>query len=234
MTLLESLAKRVPASPYQITPLQVKELLVEVARLHNNLGIPTRASTLNFALVDQASPEQHLIALLKLEVMKEIAELIPFKGRSKNDKSSKFVIQDVLKKYGYFISDDVIAEIDEDDIIEVYQTDFTQVCCNVSLFAYLSYTLEDILYRPFYELYKRPEIIDSLLQKNITKLFTKSTNQLVDCSEVPIHDVHEVLSEKKCCARTQQKFIYSSFSENDMMPIVICVYKIIKHTSKSS
>lgn len=50
---------------------------------------------------------------------------------------------------------ELMASLEEGDIIEIYDASFTQVFRNLAFFSVCSYTLDELLSRPFYELYHR-------------------------------------------------------------------------------
>lgn len=80
----------------------------------------------------------------------------------------------MFRKLGVHPVSTLLAEIDDNDVIEIYNADFIQVFRNLKFFTLCSYTLDDLLCRPFWELFQREERITRALLSVAGDIYSKT------------------------------------------------------------
>ena len=112
---------------------------------------------------------------------------------------------------------DLFAWIDKEDCVEIYTTEGVQLYRNFQFFKYCSYSLEELMTYPFFELYSRPEWLQAEMMKSVELCF-QTPETVINCG-VPAHPCYEVKSQrafagtvnfKKICA-LKQSDVYSAF-----------------------
>lgn len=64
-----------------------------------------------------------------------------------------------LNKLKWQYPDELFEKLRDDDVVEVYSLEHTQIFRSFTFFQYCSYTLEDLQFRPWFELYRRDEAV---------------------------------------------------------------------------
>jgi hypothetical protein len=65
----------------------------------------------------------------------------------------------IFKKLRAHAPNDFLGQLAEGEVIEIHNSEFVQIYRNLHFFSLCSYTLDDLLCRPFWELYERDESI---------------------------------------------------------------------------
>lgn len=102
-----------------------------------------------------------------------------------------------IKELGWRPSSDLFEKIDNDSIIEIYDTNNLQVFRNFNFFDFCSYTLEEIHCIPWTTLYYRPdESITKEILRHISDHF-ESHSYTTKYVGIPKHSVKETRSAQK-------------------------------------
>lgn len=98
----------------------------------------------------------------------------------------------------------LISEITAGEIIEVHDINFTQIFRNMRFFDLCSYSLDDLLCRPFWELVHRDPAISAMLVEQAGHYFSGrwTTMRLLD---IPEHVVQEIDSTRLLTVRVRHR-----------------------------
>ncbi len=98
-----------------------------------------------------------------------------------------------LNKLKWRYPDELFEKLRNDDVVEVYSMENTQIFRSYTFFKYCSYTLEDLNFRPWFELYQRDE---SILKEALVWLDKVKRDEVPDLChmDLPAHWISEVSS----------------------------------------
>lgn len=91
---------------------------------------------------------------------------------------------------------DVFDSIDEEDTVEVYSLDQRQTFRNLQFFKWVSFTLEQIHSRPWYELTTRNQAVESALHAEAGKILSGAVKTTLSLHAIPEHLVTEIGTEE--------------------------------------
>lgn len=74
-------------------------------------------------------------------------------------KSDRQLLWNMIKKLGFVPTADMMDHIEDGDLIEIYTDDHIQIFRNSQLFPYCSYSLDDLLCRPWWQLFRRDQAV---------------------------------------------------------------------------
>jgi len=119
-----------------------------------------------------------------------------------------------IKKLGVRQNADLFSLFEEGDIIEVYDlSNFVQIFRNLRFFSVCSYTLDDILCRPFWELYLKDTKITQKIVDNATTLAKQEATSTLHYDGTK-HSLFEIDSSQKYHAIVENRFIAPLFDQN--------------------
>ena len=129
-------------------------------------------------------------AITRLEIYNQICAEVLADGKSLKDSTA--LTWYALKKFNMIFSSDLFQYITNDNVIEVYDRDNVQIFRNFHFFDVSSYTLEDLICRPWTDLFLRVNedqtraLIDTCL-----KFFTKEVTTVTPMSHVGANRIVE-------------------------------------------
>jgi hypothetical protein len=105
---------------------------------------------------------------------------------------------------GVHPSSDLMSSILNGDVVEIYNADYVQVFRNLAFFSYCSFTLDELLCRPFWELFRRdPSVQNRLMAVGVAMFQHKITGtQLLDIGPHTVDEIdspacyHSVIENK--------------------------------------
>lgn len=101
-----------------------------------------------------------------------------------------------MRHFGFLPSQDLIARITSDDIVEIFDLNHVQIFRNFQFYRYSSYHLEDLYCRPWMELFRRPDpSVAMKLGQTLIEALTVKARGLIEL-EVGEHLVEETCSPK--------------------------------------
>jgi hypothetical protein len=130
----------------------------------------------------------------------EAERVIDLYGESLSEAREHYKDQISLKSLWLFLNklkwrypDDLFEKLRDDDVVEVYSMENTQIFRSFTFFKYCSYTLEDLNYRPWFELYQRDE---SVLRGALAWLNRVRKDEVPELCQMdlPAHWISEVAS----------------------------------------
>lgn len=125
-----------------------------------------------------------------LEVFNQICRQVLAEGKSLSDAST--ITWYALRRLNLIFPSDLFSFIDNSNIVEIYDRDNIQIFRNYNFFDVVSYTLEDLLCRPWPELFARVnnEHTDKLL-KTCEKFYRKEITTVTSLSEIGMQRIEE-------------------------------------------
>lgn len=138
-----------------------------------------------FALLPQA---QKTLVLDSFRAYVEVCAEVVAQGASLRD--DRIIVWRVLQRLKLHPPSDLMQEIKEGEVIEIYNSDFVQIFRNLRFFEICSYTLDELLSRPLWELVEREESITGMIVHQASKLLSGTINGLFQF-DVPEHSIYE-------------------------------------------
>jgi hypothetical protein len=111
-----------------------------------------------------------------------------------NLKNGAQLLQRFISNEGFRICESLYDEINDQDIIEVYSKDFTQIFRNIEMLRLCSYSIVDLSVFEWPELFRRPHVITQHLIDVLDKILTSESPETVYCGEIPEHLLEEIFS----------------------------------------
>lgn len=126
-----------------------------------------------------------------------------------------------IKEMGLRPTSDIFSKLDRDDVVEIYSAStYVQVFRNVKFFIYCSYTLDDILCRPYWALFKRDEEVSRAIAEKIHAVMYQPIPQTV-AYDMPPHYLTEIDSPLRFYCKVTSKYISPLLNrENEIVAVV--------------
>ncbi len=190
----------------------VSELLTE----HGfNIQPYKDANNLEFLKLDLASQ------LKTIEHFKIYAEVLIDTHRSEELQDTRVLLWNMLKRMGYFPTDDILSKIQNHHIIEIYNKQNVQVFRNLSFFKVCSYSLDEILCIPWWKLYHREEKISQEIFKFGSMILSGELKHSIS-PDIPTHVLAETSSRSNYTMNVDINYLSSLEShEGDKAALVL-------------
>ena len=101
-------------------------------------------------------------------------------------KDTKSLTEFALKQNNWMTCDNFMSQLNDDDVVEIYRTDFTQLYRNLKFLEVCSYPISELYIAPWTELYRRPQQITDSVVNSIIELLDSGEMKTIKCS-VPSH-----------------------------------------------
>ncbi|MCB0378101.1 MAG: hypothetical protein KDD33_06385 [Bdellovibrionales bacterium] len=147
---------------------QVSDFLVEFKEAAESLVALLRKS--NIKIVPYFSDSLPYFSSLSREEKESILSKINFLVKVYSSSisqiySNQALVWRALKKLKMQIPNEIMGSIDDDDIVEIYDTQFIQQFCNLRFFEICSYSIEQLTCLPWTQLWeRRPKDIEDLFE----------------------------------------------------------------------
>lgn len=126
-----------------------------------------------------------------------------------------------LSLLNYSIPDEVKKYIKEEDVTEVYGSDFIQVFGNLEFMKRCSYSIDQVFVYEWWELFERPEEVTEHFANIANKVIRGKLTLAIAPGEE--HIVKEVFSEKKKVFTVRQKAIGPTYNEQKQIIGIVSV-----------
>lgn len=166
--------------------VNLADTIVELGQSAGVKIFPYRDKRVPWFMAMTSTDRQKVIS--ELQVFVDICQDCLAMGGSLTN--SRSLVWCALKRLGLQQGSDLFTFITDEQVIEIYSYEQVQIFRNFNFFKYVSYTLEDIHCRKWYEIFCRPDnsIVDSI-SAEVAKLVQHY--QVVDI-DVPEHEVVEI------------------------------------------
>lgn len=104
-------------------------------------------------------------------------------------------------------TDDLYAKLSNDDFIEIYNTDGVQIYRSFNFFSVCSYTIEEIICVPWFQLYQRKTEITKSYLELMGQLSTPEYQKSCIKVHLPQHDLIEIFSSKQYTVTIEPNFV---------------------------
>jgi hypothetical protein len=102
-------------------------------------------------------------------------------------------------------SPDLYHVLQKEDVVEIYDQNCRQIYCSFNFFRLCSYTLEMIYSVPWYELYARDQVMTQANFDAMNNVLKHPEHGTV-LTEIPVHEVHELISSKCRVTAVRHRF----------------------------
>lgn len=109
-------------------------------------------------------------------------------------RETKVFLWRFLREFGLQPDKSAFSFINEEDVIEVYNSEGLQIYRNFKFFEICSYSLEELYSFPFYDLFERNVFITQEIMRFVSSFYQSATREPV-LSAIPDHNLKERFSE---------------------------------------
>ncbi len=117
--------------------------------------------------------------------------------------SDKQIFKFTLKNLKLRVDESFWPMVSEEDVLELYNSDFLQVGHNISFMRFCSYHPSDLYLKEWWELFYRDEKMTAMLAESANRVFQGKVNKYIE-AQVPKHLVREIASLKKYQLNVEQ------------------------------
>jgi hypothetical protein len=121
---------------------------------------------------------------------------------------------------------DMYGYLEDDHIIEIYNSENIQIYRSFDLFQYLSYSLSDIFSFNWHELYRRDEAVFGQMAQVTDKILTGEIDT-VTFTSFPDHYVEEIFSPSRNQATMKHSFFAPLYAPSGHVGGFFSAFKII-------
>lgn len=182
---------------------EFKELLIEFCRFAEEEKVALKPFNGDGPMWFGEMPEQFQGPVLGafrayVELCREV------RGEGISLRNDQFLLWRMFQKLGVHPPSELMSEMRSGEVIEIHNGEFLQVYRNLRFFELCSYTLDDLLCRPFWQLFQRDEAVTESLIKMGQSVFGGDTQGVLKL-ETPEHVVLEIDSEARLLSVIQHR-----------------------------
>lgn len=166
----------------------------------------------------QRLPEAlQLSTLQHFEAYVEAAREVRAQGESLHN--DQLFLWRMFQKLRAHAPSDFLSQLSSGEVIEIHNSEFVQIYRNLHFFTLCTYTLDDMLCRPFWELYERDESIAQHLIQIAGGVFTGQSTGTQPLS-IPEHTILEIDSPGRLLISVQHR-IAAPLSNSEGKPVAV-------------
>ena len=106
-------------------------------------------------------------------------------------------------------SNDLYAKLSADDFVEIYNTNGVQIYRSFNFFSVCSYTIEETICLPWFQLYQRRTDITKAYLEIMSQLNTPEYQKTCVQVQIPQHELVEIFSAKQYTVTIEPNFVTS-------------------------
>ncbi len=204
------------------TVLEFRDVLYRLCHMLNDAGMSARAHDGVLPKHFAALPSARQMGVLEnTRRYTDVAEAMIRVGEVPAQ-SQQFLWR-MFQRLGVRPVSNLMDHLEANDVVEIYNADFVQVFRSFSFFSICSYTLDDLLCRPFWELFRRDEeLFGRMVEK--TKLALAGDISGVHYWDVDIHSVDEIESPARYHAEVRYKLLSPLHDASGGVPAFVNVF----------
>lgn len=130
------------------------------------------------------------------------------------------------KKLGLQVEDNVFSALNSEDVVEIYTIDSIQIFRTFNFFHLVTYTLEEIFCRPWFELYERDIFTNEANHKAVKYVLSRQTRSPF-YPNIPVHDVYEKREGVHTLTRIKHRFMAPAFNSQEELTGFINVFHVV-------
>jgi hypothetical protein len=138
-----------------------------------------------------------------------------------------------LKKLDIQVEGQVFAALNSEDVIEIYTLDSIQIFRTFNFFHLVTYTLEEIFCRPWFELYQRDVFTNEANHKAVKYVLSGETRSPF-YPNIPVHDVYEKKEGGHSLTKIKHRFMAPAYNSDDARTGFINVFQVVGQLQRSS
>ncbi len=139
------------------------------------------------------------------------------------------VLWRMFNRMGFRPVSTLMDEVTNDIVVEMYDRNYVQIFRNLRFFEFCSYTIDELLCRPFWELFRREESLTPQMLEKTGALFGGQICGTYQW-DVGIHVVDEIESPYKYRGVVKYKFISPLHDASGQVAAMINTFEIISYT----
>ncbi len=168
-----------------------KALTILIDKLTEMNAAPITIPLQYFKVLDQENQER--VTLTVETILTTTFELI---REGYSPLNTKLLVTRFMNNMGLSALSDVFLTYKDGDLIDMYNNQNQMIFASLNLFALSAYNIEELLCRPWTELWHRDShIIQQLMEKTLDVLFSDEKKTMY--MSIPVHQVVELTSAKK-------------------------------------
>lgn len=163
----------------------------ETLRVAGMDAVPYRDTSLPYFTKMPSVLQEKLLESLAIE-----SDIIAQIARSGADpvRSGKRLTLDFLKRTGLDAPDDLLLYLEDADHISIYNREQQMIFLSPNHFIWMTYSLEEVLCRPWFELFRRDPKVEQVLRQRAAMMITAGLRESVSNFDIPAHLVAETES----------------------------------------
>lgn len=168
-------------------------------------------------------PEQQIATIANFHRYLQVVESELSLGVTPHQESQ--LLWSMLSRLKLRPNSDLFRQVKDDDIVEIYETaGFVQVYRSLRFFKVCSYDLDDILCRPWYELYERDSSVTSKIFQTVS-LASKPGNQSSIAYDLGPQELREVDSKNNFHWLQEMRLVSPLFDKTKHITAVVNIVK---------
>jgi hypothetical protein len=140
--------------------------------------------------------------------------------------SEKRLVRLAVDKLKIDADQNILDTVEHTDVVEIINSDHTQVYRSFSCFALCNYTIAELVTYHWYELYERPSWVQERLY-NLCEQVLRTEGCYVDLEPlIPAYTLRETMTPERASFKMSEKFYSRMNSSLNQNPYLISVKKI--------
>jgi hypothetical protein len=164
------------------------------------------------------SEDQRILKLAGFKTYFECCERATRAGVGLNDGIG--LLKSVLADLGLRVSAETLSYLSDEDVIEVYRCDLTQLFRNLRFLEICSYPLMDLYVNEWPELYRRPHVLTQAIIDEFLQLRASGSDRPL-MSRLPEHFLEEIFSPGRHKFYIRQKILAPILDQDNQMVGVV-------------
>jgi hypothetical protein len=137
----------------------------------------------------------------------------------------------MLKRLGLRPQSDLFGRLHSEDVIEIYDVaQQTQVYRNLRYFEACSYTLDDLMSRPWFELFYRDPQVSAHVAEIVNEAISAEPPRLVPFA-TGVHTIQEIDSPDRLHCRIENRFLAPLFDRYGRASAIVAVASLYSVTT---
>lgn len=138
-----------------------------------------------------------------------------------------------LKKLDIQVEGQVFSALNSEDVIEIYTLDSIQIFRTFNFFHLVTYTLEEIFCRPWFELYERDVFTNEANHKAVKHVLSGQARSPI-YPNIPIHDIYEKKEGSRSLTKIKHRFMAPAYNSSEDLTGFINVFQVVGQCQRIS
>ncbi len=138
-----------------------------------------------------------------------------------------------VNKLGIQVEDKVFSILNPEDVIEIYTLDSIQIFRTFNFFYLVTYTLEEIFCRPWFDLYQRDVFTNEANHKAVKHVLSGQARSPI-YPNIPIHDIYEKKEGSRSLTKIKHRFMAPAYDSDEELTGFINVFQVVGQCQRIS